>query len=160
MRIWKRLSTRLRPFRPNVPHPSRRSRAARRSRHLPRRDIPHEPDSTVCSCGCQLERIGEEISERLDYQPGSFEVERHVRGKWVCRRCETLIQAPIPAQIIDKGIPSAGLLGTYWCRSSPITRPCTASQASWSAPRWQYLPQRSAPGWACVGLSSRRSPKR
>ena len=78
--------------------------------HLPRRDIPHEPDSTVCSCGCQLERIGEEISERLDYQPGSFEVERHVRGKWVCRSCETLIQAPIPAQIIDKGIPSAGLL--------------------------------------------------
>jgi transposase len=78
--------------------------------HLPRRDVPHEPDSTVCSCGCKLERIGEEISERLDYQPGSFEVERHVRGKWVCRRCETLIQAPIPAQIIDKGIPSAGLL--------------------------------------------------
>jgi transposase len=65
--------------------------------HLPRREIPHEPDSTVCPCGCQLERIGEEISERLDYKPGSFEVERHVRGKWVCRRCETLIQAPIPA---------------------------------------------------------------
>jgi len=78
--------------------------------HLPRRDIPHEPDSTVCRCGCQLERIGEEISERLDYTPGSFEVERHIRGKWVCRHCETLIQAPIPAQIIDKGIPSAGLL--------------------------------------------------
>ena len=78
--------------------------------HLPRRDIPHEPDSTVCSCGCQLERIGQEVSERLDYKPGFFEVERHVRGKWVCRRCETLIQAPIPAQIIDKGIPSAGLL--------------------------------------------------
>ena len=37
--------------------------------HLPRRDVPHEPDSTVCSCGCQLERIGEEISERLDYKP-------------------------------------------------------------------------------------------
>jgi len=54
--------------------------------------------------------VGEEISERLDYQPGSFEVERHVQGKWVCRRCETLIQAPVPAQIIDKGIPSAGLL--------------------------------------------------
>jgi transposase len=78
--------------------------------HLARRDIPHEPDCTVCRCGCQLERIGEEISERLDYTPGSFEVERHIRGKWVCRRCETLIQAPIPAQVIDKGIPSAGLL--------------------------------------------------
>jgi transposase len=78
--------------------------------HLPRREVPHEPDSTVCHCGCQLERIGEDVSERLDYTPGSFVVERHVRGKWVCRDCETLIQAPVPAQIVDKGIPTAGLL--------------------------------------------------
>jgi transposase len=28
----------------------------------------------------------------------------------LCDDCETLIQAPVPAQIIDKGIPTAGLL--------------------------------------------------
>lgn len=78
--------------------------------HLPRREVRHEPESTVCSCGCQLERIGEDVSEKLDYTPGTFQVERHVRGKWVCRSCETLIQAPVPPQIIDKGIPTAGLL--------------------------------------------------
>jgi transposase len=39
-----------------------------------------------------------------------FEVERHIRGKWVCRRCERLIQAPMAPHIIDKGIPTAGLL--------------------------------------------------
>ena len=78
--------------------------------HLPRREIRHEPGNTVCSCGCQLERIGEDVSEKLDYTPGTFQVERHVRGKWVCRSCETLIQAPVPAQVIDKGIPTAGLL--------------------------------------------------
>ena len=77
---------------------------------LPRRDVHHEPDSTTCSCGCQLKRIGEEVAEKLDYQPGVFTVERHVRGKWVCRQCETLVQAPVPAHIIDKGIPTAGLL--------------------------------------------------
>jgi transposase len=77
---------------------------------LPRRDVPHEPDTLQCSCGCTLERIGQDVSERLDYLPGEFTVERHVRGKWVCRECETLIQAPVPAQIIDKGIPTAGLL--------------------------------------------------
>ncbi len=65
--------------------------------HLPRREVRHEPEHTVCSCGCQLERIGEEVSEKLDYTPGVFQVERHVRGKWVCRSCETLIQAPVPA---------------------------------------------------------------
>jgi transposase len=57
-----------------------------------------------------LRRIGEDIAEMLDYQPGVFSVERHVRGKWVCAKCETLIQAPVEAHIIDKGIPTTGLL--------------------------------------------------
>ena len=77
---------------------------------FPRRDIRHEPESAECNCGCSLERIGEDVSEKLDYTPGVFEVERHIRGKWVCRRCERLIQAPIPPHIIDKGIPTAGLI--------------------------------------------------
>jgi transposase len=77
---------------------------------FPGREIRHEPEDTQCSCGCSLERIGENVSEKLDYTPGVFEVERHVRGKWVCRSCERLIQAPVPAHIIDKGIPTAGLL--------------------------------------------------
>lgn len=80
---------------------------------LPRVEIHHEPDSTVCTtpgCGCELKRIGEDVAEKLDYTPGVFTVERHVRGKWACTQCRTLIQAPVPAQIIDKGIPTSGLL--------------------------------------------------
>ena len=77
---------------------------------LPRREVRHEPENTTCSCGCALKRIGEDVAEKLDYAPGVFTVERHVRGKWVCARCETLIQAPVPAHVIDKGIPTAGLL--------------------------------------------------
>lgn len=72
--------------------------------------IRHEPENTQCACGCQLQRIGEDVSEKLDYTPGVFTVEQHVRGKWACRQCETLIQAPVPAQVIGKGIPTAGLL--------------------------------------------------
>lgn len=79
---------------------------------LPRTDIHHEPDSAVCHCGCERVRIGEDISEKLDYAPGVFTVERHIRGKWVCRKCETLIQAPVPAHVIDKGIPTTGLLAS------------------------------------------------
>ena len=78
--------------------------------HLPRREIHHEPDNTHCSCGCSLQRIGEDIAEKLDYAPGVFTVERHVRGKWVCAKCETLVQAPVAPHIIDKGIPTSGLL--------------------------------------------------
>ncbi len=77
---------------------------------FPRTVIHHEPENTECSFGCQLQRIGEDVSEKLDYTPGVFTVEQHVRGKWACRQCETLIQAPVPAQVIDKGIPTTGLL--------------------------------------------------
>ncbi|MDZ7651381.1 MAG: IS66 family transposase [Burkholderiaceae bacterium] len=78
--------------------------------HLPRREIRHEPDSTTCRCGCALKRIGEDVAEKLDYVPGVFTVERHVRGKWVCAACQTLVQAPVPAHVIDKGLPTTGLL--------------------------------------------------
>jgi transposase len=96
--------------RPKREPPQDKPRRTALPAHLPRREIRHEPEHTVCSCGCALERIGEDVSEKLDYVPGVFQVERHVRGKWVCRSCETLIQAPVPPQVIDKGIPTAGLL--------------------------------------------------
>lgn len=78
--------------------------------NLPRTEIHHEPASTQCACGCQLKRIGEDVSEKLDYAPGLFSVERHVRGKWACTACQTITQAPVPAHIIDKGLPTTGLL--------------------------------------------------
>ena len=78
--------------------------------HLPRVDRRHEPENTTCVCGCALKRIGEDVSEKLDYTPGVFTVERHIRGKWACSQCRTLTQAPVPAEIIDKGIPTSGLL--------------------------------------------------
>jgi transposase len=78
--------------------------------HLPRRDVHHELEDTACACGCQMKRIGQDVAERLDYEPGVFTVERHVRGKWACAHCQKLVQAPVPAHVIDKGIPTAGLL--------------------------------------------------
>jgi transposase len=77
---------------------------------LPRREVRHEPESNICACGCALKRIGEDVAEKLDYVPGVFTVERHVRGKWVCAKCETLIQSPVAPHIIDKGVPTTGLL--------------------------------------------------
>jgi len=90
--------------------PKQKAKRAPLPPQLPRTLIHHEPENTQCRCGCQLKRIGEDISEKLDYVPGEFTVERHIRGKWACDQCETLIQAPVPAQVIDKGIPTAGLL--------------------------------------------------
>jgi transposase len=101
----------LQPQATSEPLPQQPKRAALPAQ-LPRTEIRHDPQSTVCQCGCERVRIGEDISEKLDYTPGVFTVERHIRGKWVCRNCETLIQAAVPAHVIDKGIPTAGLLAS------------------------------------------------
>jgi transposase len=37
---------------------------------FPRREGRHEPEQTQCGCGCSLERIGEDVSEKLDCTPG------------------------------------------------------------------------------------------
>ena len=58
----------------------------------------------------RLKRISEDVAEKLDYTPGVFTVERHVRGKWACASCQTITMAPVPAHVIDKGIPTAGTL--------------------------------------------------
>ena len=115
---------------------------------LPRTEIHHEPESTTCACGCQLRRIGEDVAEKLDYTPGTFTVERHIRGKWVCQSCETLIQAPLPAQVIDKGMPTSGLLtqvliGKYLDHCVLRTRP-RLLRGSDALPKMRGGPSKSA----------------
>lgn len=81
---------------------------------LPRQDVEHDvpPEDKRCGkCGAELDRIGEEVTEQLDYVPASFVVRRHVRAKYACKRCEeTVVLAPLPPQPIEKGLPGAGLL--------------------------------------------------
>lgn len=77
---------------------------------LPRTEHHYEPANVTCSCGCGLIRIGEDVAEKLDYVPSVSTVERHIRDKWVCSDCETVVQAPVAPHIIDKGIPTTGLL--------------------------------------------------
>ncbi|GAB5339640.1 hypothetical protein PFUM301597_41250 [Pseudomonas fluorescens] len=77
---------------------------------FPRMLIPNEPDNSNCQFTYALKRIGGDPSAKLDYTPGMFAVERHIRGKCAYEQCETLIQAPVLAHVIDKGIPTADLL--------------------------------------------------
>lgn len=127
--------------------PRRTSRAARRCRRIYRvsKFTTNRPPTT-CKCGCQLKRIGEDVSEKLDYTPGVFTVERHVRGKWVCAKCETLIQTPVPAQVIDKGIPAAGLLAQVLVANTVTSFRCTGRNASLSARAWPFSGQPSHNG--------------
>jgi transposase len=58
--------------------PKKQPKRASLPPELPRTLIHHEPENTQCRCGCQLKRIGEDVSEKLDYVPGEFTVERHI----------------------------------------------------------------------------------
>jgi transposase len=65
-------------------------------------------------------KIGEEITEELDYIPGYLRINRYIRSKYARPKSEqnadtegnNIFIAPLPSRVIDKGIPSAGLL-TY-----------------------------------------------
>ena len=78
--------------------------------HLKRVEHHHEPQNTTCSCGQAMVRIGQDVSERLDIIPAEFFVHRHIRGKWACKCCQTLVQEPVEPHVIDKGMPTAGLV--------------------------------------------------
>ncbi|MHB1582094.1 MAG: IS66 family transposase [Acidithiobacillus sp.] len=74
---------------------------------LPRIDVHHDSLTCTCGqCGGPLEIVGEEISEKLDYLPGRFQVIRHIRPKLACRPCGTIESPALPAQVIDKGLPT------------------------------------------------------
>ena len=78
--------------------------------HLKRVEHHHEPQSTTCGCGQAMVRIGQDVSERLDIIPAQFFVHRHIRGKWACKCCQTMVQEPVEPHVIDKGMPTAGLV--------------------------------------------------
>ncbi len=78
--------------------------------HLPRQEEVHEPACTCPNCGGVMRKLGEDVTEVLDYVPASFKVIRHVRPKLSCRVCETIVQAPMPSLPIERGKPGPGLL--------------------------------------------------
>jgi transposase len=78
--------------------------------HLPREDRRHPAPCTCPSCGSALRKIGDEVTETLDYVPGRFKVIRHIREKLSCRACEVVVAAPAPDHAIARGRAGAGLL--------------------------------------------------
>ncbi|MGH7117788.1 MAG: IS66 family transposase [Acetobacteraceae bacterium] len=93
---------------------------------LPRVTVQHDVPCTCPECGGALRPLGEDVTEVLDYVPGSFRVLRHVRPKLSCRTCESIAQAPAPELPIRRGLASAGLLAhvlvAKYCDHLPLYR--------------------------------------
>ena len=58
----------------------------------------------------RLRRLGEDVSEVLEYVPARFKVIRQVRPKLSCAGCERIVQAPAPSRPIERGLAGPGLL--------------------------------------------------
>ena len=71
--------------------------------------------------------IGEEVSEKLDIEPARMTVLQYRRKKYACRACEGEVQAaPLPAQVIEQGLATPGLLAHVavqkFCDHMPLAR--------------------------------------
>jgi transposase len=100
--------------------------------HLPRHEVLHEPAANgacICSaCGGGMGKLGEDITEVLDYVPGHFQVIRHVRPKYACQACDVITQAPAPAMPTPRGRATPAmlvhLLVAKYCDHLPLYRQC------------------------------------
>jgi transposase len=86
----------------NADHPGRN----RLPSHLPVEEVTIEPEGGTEG----MVKIGEEISEHLEYLPGSLKVIRTVRPKYVHPERHGIHIAGLPSRPIDKGIAGPGLL--------------------------------------------------
>ena len=72
---------------PSQPVPGKHRKGHGRRRlgdHLPRRDVLHDvsEEDRTCTCGRAKTKIGEDVTEQLDYIPGKIEVLRHIYPKY------------------------------------------------------------------------------
>ncbi len=100
--------------------------------HLPREDVVLQPANnggcTCPDCGGTMKKLGEDVSESLDYVPGHFRVIRHVRPKFACSSCDAITQAPAPPMPTPRGRATpatlAHLLVSKYLDHLPIYRQC------------------------------------
>ncbi len=91
---------------PPAPSESERLKPARGPLpgHLPRERVVHAAPSQCPDCGGgSLRKLGEDITETLEYVPARWKVIQHVREKFSCRKCEAITQAPAPFHPIARG---------------------------------------------------------
>jgi transposase len=102
------------PQQPAAPEPADtvRRKPARRPlpENLPRTIVEHPAPCACPKCGGALHRLGEDVTEVLDYVPAVFRVIRHVRPKLSCRGCDSIAQAPAPNLPIHRGLATPALL--------------------------------------------------
>jgi transposase len=79
--------------------------------HLPVEEVEIRPEGDLSGMVC----IGKEVTEELDYIPGSYIIRRYIRYKYAPKDKNSdsgVLIGALPDRVIDKGIPGAGLLAS------------------------------------------------
>jgi transposase len=80
-------------------------------------DLPEDQKPCPC-CQAMRDHMGDEITEKLDFEPARVFVRQEIRYKYVCRACEAsaaeagpqIVIADKPLSPIEKGLAAPGLL--------------------------------------------------
>ena len=89
-------------------HPGWRTSGVERQVHVI--EVP-VADRTCVTCHDLMDRIGVDVTRRLEYVPGHFVEHESHREKWACRRCkDTVITAPAPSQVLPRSAAGASVL--------------------------------------------------
>ena len=123
--------------------------------HIPRMEVELTPGAEACAdCGGRLRRIGEDVTEELEYVPGRFNASCIVRPRLTCACCERFVQSRCP-----RAPSNAAALGLVswpmcWSASMPTIFPCIAKARSLIVkalilivPRWPTGSARAPPCW-------------
>ncbi len=109
-------------------HPGRAALPARLERVVVKNDVP--PDKRVCpQCGAEMTTVGFSCCERLDIIPAKLVVVQREDETVACPNDDTIVSAPPPPQIVEKGKLGDALLVEALCDKyleyTPIERQCT-----------------------------------
>jgi transposase len=139
---------------PSLEKKTQRSvRKARVPEHLPVVEEVLEPED-VQAAPEQWRRIGEEVSEQLDYEPGRFFRRRLVRPRYVQRTEPDAapVIAPLPERLLERSLPAPGLLAhilvSKYCDHLPLYR----QERIYATRHGVELPRQTMARW--VGLSA------
>ena len=80
-------------------------------------DVPEAEKPCPC-CGTLRVHMGDEVAEKLDFEPARLFVRQEIRRKYVCQKCEAaaaetgpqIVTAEKPLSPIEKGLAAPGLL--------------------------------------------------
>jgi transposase len=108
-------------------HPGRSLLPAHLERVKVKNDVP--PELRTCACGTEMKTVGHSCCELLDVIPARLFVEQRLDETVACPKDDTIVSAPVPPQIVERGKLGDTLIVEAVCdkyiEHQPIERQCT-----------------------------------